>query len=622
MKTASIFEELEGRTIDGKFALLEKLGGAEDTGVFLTLRLGGQRAVIKLIRAEGAEANAILARWDAAKALAHPHLIRVFESGRTAVNSAQFVYVVTENADDVLSNIVRERALDPLETRDTFGPILDALSYLHATGIVHGHVKPSNALRVGEAVKLSTDDLLLVPGSPRRAPKHTAYDAPELSSGKVTPAADVWSIGMMLCEVVTQQLPNLSADGGLVVPDSLPKSFASIAEECLRFKPDQRCTISDIIPRLAPGLSLPAEFFSGPARPNPGPHQPVPDNPASSFSPEDLKIVEALNALPATDNDVAPRNLAPAAPSRWQQDEPDSAPINQFSPEPTRRAASPAVSQPRPVTNWQSKWESETSAPLPELFSQYKEKEPRRSHAAPFLLAALVLIAFAAVMLIRSGKLDITQLQHLAQEKYDALTHSAQPEPRAQTSAPQPDATQPAPPSQTPPATVQSNTQPLEPSASTPQPPSTTASPAAAAPEPQSQALATQPAESASAPAPIQSPVPPPAPSQTEPSLPANADGAVAHQVMPSVSQAAIESMHGPVRVIIRVDVSQKGNVSRAAYVSPGEGNYFARISRRAAEEWKFQPPRAHSRSLTSVWTLHFYFSGSNVDVTAVQDEP
>ncbi len=350
MKTASIFEELEGRTIVGKFALLERLGGADESGVFLTLRVGGQRALIKLVRAEGAQADACLAQWEAAKALAHPHLIRVFESGHAAVDAAPLVYVVTENADEVLSAILRERPLDPLETRDTFGPILDALSYLHATGIVHGHIKPSNAFRIGETVKLSADSFLAVPGVPARTRRSSAYDAPELSSGKVTPAADVWSIGMMLCEALTRQLPHLSADNGLTIPESLPKSFAAIAQECLRFNPDQRCTVSDIIPRLAPGLSLPPEFFSKPSQP--APPMPPREEPASAFTPEELKIVEALNAPrippkasppPEPDRDTTP--VPAPAPPRWQDDAPEPASFQPVQPgTPAPRSLSPCVS--------------------------------------------------------------------------------------------------------------------------------------------------------------------------------------------------------------------------------------------------------------------------------------
>ena len=45
-------------------------------------------------------------------------------------------------------------------------PILDALSYIHANGYVHGHLKPSNILVVENEVKLSSDGLIPA-GSPR-----------------------------------------------------------------------------------------------------------------------------------------------------------------------------------------------------------------------------------------------------------------------------------------------------------------------------------------------------------------------------------------------------------------------------------------------------------------------
>lgn len=632
MKTASIFEELEGRTIVGKFALLERLGGSDESGVFLTLRLGGQRAIIKLVRAEGAQADACLAQWEAAKGLAHPHLLRVFESGHAAVDAAPLVYVVTENTDEVLSTIIRERPLDPLETRDTFGPILDALSYLHASGIVHGHIKPSNAFRIGETVKLSADGFLAVPGTPARTRRSSAYDAPELALGKITPAADVWSIGMMLCETLTRQLPHLSAEGGLTVPASMPNSFAAIAQECLRSNPDQRCTVSDIIPRLAPGLSLPPEFFSKQSQA--ASSMPPREEPSSAFTPEELRIVDSLNtpriprkALPPpeADRDVAPAG-APAPP-RWQDDMPEPASFNQFSPEPPRRGLSRPAPPPAPSATWKSKWESDTSSESPELFSQYADKEPRRFRVAPFLLGLLVLLGIGAAYLVRSGKIDLADLEQLAEQKYAALTHSEPaPPPPAQ-----PAATQPAAPETTSVPSVASpdqsgaqpsaGDQPQTTAQSAPQ--QSPASSATAAPAPQSAPpSATESPAPASAHEPVASSPTPPAPAPAEPELPANSDGAVARQVMPSVSQAAIQSMHGPVSVVVRVEVNRQGDVSNAAYVSPDEGNYFARISRRAAAQWKFQPPRSHGRSETSAWTLHFYFTGSHTDVAAIQDEP
>ena len=67
MGTASIREDWEGRSVDGKFALLEWLGGSAESGVFLTVLGGVQRAVIKLIPAEGVDTDAFLAQWEMAK---------------------------------------------------------------------------------------------------------------------------------------------------------------------------------------------------------------------------------------------------------------------------------------------------------------------------------------------------------------------------------------------------------------------------------------------------------------------------------------------------------------------------------------------------------------------------
>jgi len=79
--------------------------------------------------------------------------------------------------------------------------------------------------------------------------------------------------------------------------------------------------------------------------------------------------------------------------------------------------------------------------------------------------------------------------------------------------------------------------------------------------------------------------------------------------------------MHAPVDVVLRVTVDRSGKVADASYVSPGPGNYFARISQRAAEGWTFNPPLRGGHAQTSVWRLRFYFWRQKLEATATEEE-
>src|SRR6266566_464270 len=146
----------EGRNIDGKFPLRRWLGGSEHSAVFLTELPGQatQKAAIKLIAADGAEADRQLSRWRAAARLSHPNLIRIFDAGRCRLDGMPLLYLVMEYAEEDLSQIVPQRPLVFGEANDMLPPLLDALSYLHSKGFVHGRIKPSNVLAVGDQLKL------------------------------------------------------------------------------------------------------------------------------------------------------------------------------------------------------------------------------------------------------------------------------------------------------------------------------------------------------------------------------------------------------------------------------------------------------------------------------------
>lgn len=274
------WKQWEGQVVDGHFPLRQYLGGSDHGAVFLTEHgeREPQKAAIKLIPADPANAELQLSRWKHAAQLFHPHLLRLFQMGRCELDHAALLYLVMEYAEENLSQILPQRPLTPEETRDVLGPVLDALACVHRQGFVLGHLKPANIMAVSDKIKLSTDGLLRA-NETLRVRKPGVYDPPESSSGRLSPASDVWSLGMTLVETLTQRVPvwERMGHGDPILPKSLPSPFLDIARKCLRRDPQQRCTIADISARLRPTSAVPLAAVSpAPASPS----YPVPPKPA------------------------------------------------------------------------------------------------------------------------------------------------------------------------------------------------------------------------------------------------------------------------------------------------------------------------------------------------------
>jgi serine/threonine protein kinase len=252
-----------GRTVDGKFPLRQYLGGSDHSAVFLTERPGkpSSKAAIKLIAADGANVERQLSRWRDAAQLSHAHLMRIEEAGRCRIDNTQLLYVVMEYAEEDLSQILPQRPLAPAEVTDLLPPVLDALSYLHAKGFVHGRIKPSNVEAIGEQLKLSADQVIPSTDSNSDCRRRDAYDAPETAAGIVSPAGDIWSVGVTLVAALTQNVAfaEEGSTNSRDVPGTVPEPFRGIARECLHLDPKRRCSIAEIQARLQPaGRSVPA----------------------------------------------------------------------------------------------------------------------------------------------------------------------------------------------------------------------------------------------------------------------------------------------------------------------------------------------------------------------------
>ena len=254
------WKQWEGTVVDGRFALREFQGSSDHSAVFLTFYGSpAQNVAIKLIDANRASVPLQFSRWERAARLSHPHLIRLLHWGRCQLGDAPMLYVVTEFAEENLSQILPHRPLTIPETEYMLRSALEVLAYLHGAGLAHARLKPSNLLAVGDQLKISSDTICAV-GEKNLIPREpTVYDAPETATAGASPAGDIWSVGITLVEALTQK----AAPGGAIrqgdpaVPDTLPAPFLEIARQCVRLDPQRRWTVSDIAARLLPPTAPP-----------------------------------------------------------------------------------------------------------------------------------------------------------------------------------------------------------------------------------------------------------------------------------------------------------------------------------------------------------------------------
>ena len=294
MSKPETWRSWQGRVVNG-LTLQQWLGGSDHSAVFLTEIAGTspQKAAIKLMEAEGGQATERqLSRLRATTKLSHPNLICGFQAGQCQIDGTSLVYVVMEFADEDLSQILPQRALSSAEVADLLPPVLAALSSIHRSGLVHGRIKPSNVLAAADRLKLSTDQVVSPTDQNSRRGRRDVYDAPETVTGIVTPASDIWSLGVTIVTAFTQNAGFAQVDSPRdpSVPESIPEPFRSIARECLHVDPKQRCSVAQIEARLKGQTHKPATVVSPAVASKPS----VKPAPAASTGP----ISEAQSSPP------------------------------------------------------------------------------------------------------------------------------------------------------------------------------------------------------------------------------------------------------------------------------------------------------------------------------------
>jgi TonB family protein len=248
------WKQWEGQVVNREFHLRQHLGGTDESAVFLTEygRPQPQKAAIKLISAEATSTELQLSRWRRAAKFSHPHLIRLFQMGRCELDNTSLVFVVMEYAEEDLAQVFLERPLTPAEAHAMLKPTLETLAFLHEKGFVHGRLKPANIMSISDQIKVSSDGIRRIGESSVGLGTSSTYDPPEAARGQSSAAGDVWSLGMVLVEALTQQPPiwEKTKHDEPKVPERMPAPFLDIARHCLRRDPRGRWTVAEIAERL------------------------------------------------------------------------------------------------------------------------------------------------------------------------------------------------------------------------------------------------------------------------------------------------------------------------------------------------------------------------------------
>ncbi|MFF3321836.1 serine/threonine-protein kinase [Streptomyces sp. NPDC002889] len=196
-----------GDLIDGRFELIERLGSGGMGTVWRSRDTVLHREVaLKAVRsdagASGAVRERVLREARALARLSHPHVVTVHH----IVDSDPHPWIVMELvAGDTLQHRLDEGVLTPARAARIGREVLSALRAAHAAGIQHRDVKPANVLLRPDGSAVLTDfgiaalegaSSLTATGELIGSPE---YIAPERLRGRNDdPAADLWSLGLML----------------------------------------------------------------------------------------------------------------------------------------------------------------------------------------------------------------------------------------------------------------------------------------------------------------------------------------------------------------------------------------------------------------------------------------
>ncbi|HEY0752844.1 MAG TPA: serine/threonine-protein kinase [Ktedonobacteraceae bacterium] len=247
-------EETSG-TRFGNYELVRRIdiGGMGEVYLAHQLTAFNRAVAIKIIRSDLVHDTTARARFlreaEVSAHLKHDHILPLFDFGEVEGR----LYLVTPYIEGgtLAARLKTSGPLSIAETHILFVPLVQAVAYIHRRGVVHRDLKPTNIMLDSEDgqvyIRLIDFGIATLQGRTASPPLTTAgheigtvaYMAPERLSGIAAPSNDIFSLGVILHQMLTGRLQTSTPSSDGVVPQ-LPEPLAQVVRQAIVNNPNER----------------------------------------------------------------------------------------------------------------------------------------------------------------------------------------------------------------------------------------------------------------------------------------------------------------------------------------------------------------------------------------------